>query len=367
MKPVEAEKLLGGYATGTLTESERQALFVAALEHQEIFDALADEEALRELLADPASKAQLLAALAPAASKVRPFWRRLDVLGAAASLLVAATAGLVYLRSPEKTPPPLQSGTERVPAVKSEAPAAKAASPAPDAEASTQQRRPAARAREVPVSLGGAAASGTSPLPAPPPEPAQAPQPKAIQALSDTAAKAPEPTAKKAEAVRSAAAVAEVVASPAVPETRQNLAPGVPGGVVGGVVGGVATRSSAPAKSKEVRLEAGDQRAPTFLPTWTLDLQPDGTTAVRVKAPRGRQVVLLKRGSGQAEALTLRAAEGDSTSQSWRVEVRLGAGDALDLYVLAHPVADPAALPETGPVDGFRARIHPSEKKTPAR
>jgi len=53
MKRAEAMKLLGGYATGTLTEAERKLLFEAALGDQELFEALADEEALRELLSDP--------------------------------------------------------------------------------------------------------------------------------------------------------------------------------------------------------------------------------------------------------------------------------------------------------------------------
>ena len=76
MKPVEASRLLGGFATGTLSEAERQTLFAAALNRQELFDALVDEEALRELLSDPAAKAQLIAALSRTAPpKVIPFWR----------------------------------------------------------------------------------------------------------------------------------------------------------------------------------------------------------------------------------------------------------------------------------------------------
>ena len=39
----DIRKLLGGYATGTLTEDERQALFAAALQDQTLFEALADE------------------------------------------------------------------------------------------------------------------------------------------------------------------------------------------------------------------------------------------------------------------------------------------------------------------------------------
>jgi len=61
------QKLLGGYATGTLTPEEQQALFAAALEDQELFDALGREQAMRDLLRDPSAKAELLAALdAPA-------------------------------------------------------------------------------------------------------------------------------------------------------------------------------------------------------------------------------------------------------------------------------------------------------------
>jgi hypothetical protein len=63
MTPQEMQKLLGGYATGTLTNAEQQALFAAALEDQELFDSLAREQSLRDLLRDPGAKAQLLAAL----------------------------------------------------------------------------------------------------------------------------------------------------------------------------------------------------------------------------------------------------------------------------------------------------------------
>jgi hypothetical protein len=47
----------------------------------------------------------------------------------------------------------------------------------------------------------------------------------------------------------------------------------------------------------------------------------------------------------------------------WRTTTRLTEGDVLDLYLLNTPVPEPAKLAETGPVDGFRARIHPAEKK----
>jgi hypothetical protein len=63
MSREEVKKLLGGYATGTLTPEEQQVLFEAALEDQELFDALAKEQPLRDLLRDPAAKAEVLAAL----------------------------------------------------------------------------------------------------------------------------------------------------------------------------------------------------------------------------------------------------------------------------------------------------------------
>jgi hypothetical protein len=63
MSREDVQKLLGGYATGTLTPEEQQALFAAALDDQELFDALGREQSLRDLLRDPAAKAEVLAAL----------------------------------------------------------------------------------------------------------------------------------------------------------------------------------------------------------------------------------------------------------------------------------------------------------------
>jgi TolB-like protein len=61
----DVRKLLGGYATGTLTEDERRALFAAALEDQELFNALAEEESLRRYLGDAEFREELSDALAP--------------------------------------------------------------------------------------------------------------------------------------------------------------------------------------------------------------------------------------------------------------------------------------------------------------
>lgn len=100
----EVERLLGGYATNSLTEQERKALFDAALEDQELFNALEHEEALRDLLADTEARPQLLRALKqapPAQRHGSPFW----AWGLAGSLAAAAALLFVLLRSPEPQRP----------------------------------------------------------------------------------------------------------------------------------------------------------------------------------------------------------------------------------------------------------------------
>lgn len=96
MKRDDIEKLLGAYATGTLTAAERAALYEAALADQALYDALLREEPLRELLQDPVARARLLAVLSgqPAglAVRVRTWWRRPAPWAVAGAL---ATAGLV--------------------------------------------------------------------------------------------------------------------------------------------------------------------------------------------------------------------------------------------------------------------------------
>jgi hypothetical protein len=91
----DARKLLGGYATGTLTAEEQRALFEAALEDQELFDWLVREQALRDLLGDPAARAQLLAAVdGTSAPWYRRWWRPVPVavLATALTALMAVVA-----------------------------------------------------------------------------------------------------------------------------------------------------------------------------------------------------------------------------------------------------------------------------------
>jgi hypothetical protein len=58
----DVRKLLGGYATGTLSQEEKQLLYDAALHDDDLFAALADEHALKELLEDSTVRAQILRA-----------------------------------------------------------------------------------------------------------------------------------------------------------------------------------------------------------------------------------------------------------------------------------------------------------------
>ena len=91
MTQEEIRKLLGGYATNSLTDRERTAVFEAALEDQEFFNALQNEGALRELLADPATREQVRLALEPAATS-GAFWSKRWFMSAAS---LAATAAIV--------------------------------------------------------------------------------------------------------------------------------------------------------------------------------------------------------------------------------------------------------------------------------
>ena len=105
MNREEIQKLLGGYATDTLTAEEQQALFAAALEDQELFDALGREQSLRDLLRDPAARAHLLAALdAPATT---PWFRRwwMPLSAAAVAVALASVAIVAVRRQPPAAPP----------------------------------------------------------------------------------------------------------------------------------------------------------------------------------------------------------------------------------------------------------------------
>jgi hypothetical protein len=97
MSREEIQKLLGGYATDTLSNAERSALFEAALADQELFDALAKEQALRDVLQDPSARQRLIVALGPAREQLR-WWRRPAALALAGSFAVLLIGAGLLLR-----------------------------------------------------------------------------------------------------------------------------------------------------------------------------------------------------------------------------------------------------------------------------
>jgi hypothetical protein len=107
MNREDVQKLLGGYATGTLTPEERQALFAAALDDQQLFDALAREQSLRDLLLDPAAKAQVMVALDAAPDNARvPWYRHGWWRPAAVAAAMAGLAVMVVVVTRKQGPPP---------------------------------------------------------------------------------------------------------------------------------------------------------------------------------------------------------------------------------------------------------------------
>ncbi len=92
----ECRKLLGGYAAGTLTPEEREALFSAALSDPDLFAALAEEQTLKDVLDDASARADLLAAVEDRPFSIRDALRdwferpKARILTAVAAVLLVA-------------------------------------------------------------------------------------------------------------------------------------------------------------------------------------------------------------------------------------------------------------------------------------
>lgn len=328
----EAEKLLGGYATDTLTEAERRVLFEVALTDQALFDALADEEVLRELLADPAVRRRLLAALAP---RVVPLWRRPGVLGVAAGLLVAGLAGLAVLHGPGEASAPRTEAPVPAPKAEEAIPVTKAPEPVLSKPRATPAPKiaPPARVEEAPVSLPAADRSVEAPAVG------NLEKKRAEERLkAEEAAKA---RALEDRAPVGAAAVVEVVPSLRAAPAQAPSAPAA---------------GALPAAVAEAAPE----------PAWSAATRADGTLRVTVLALPGRPVLLLRRGTPGVTVVKPMAVGREGARIRWQMDLRPLPGEALDLYILNGPVVDPAKLPAEGPVEGFRTRIPIPEKKAPA-
>jgi len=184
----EIQKLLGGYATGTLSDTERRELLEAALDDQELFDELAKEQALHDVLQDHAARRQLLAALKPARGWS---WVRrpatLALVGGLATLLIVG--GVVWLR-PKPSVQPETTVAEALP------PRQPAPLPAPAPAESVVRpalRRKLVRPPEAPAMaklIRQEVAGGAKPVAAPPPPPS-APSPSAVLTAANDVANAP--------------------------------------------------------------------------------------------------------------------------------------------------------------------------------
>jgi hypothetical protein len=214
MSPEDIKKLLGGYATGTLTTEEQQALFAAALEDQELFDSLAREQSLRDLLRDPAARAELLGALHASASRFGGFWQwlRRPMVAGLATAGVAAIAALAVWQgtrtaplkpaqpvivaelSPREPAPAQPSPPASQPAVRQRTKAADApaAALADKKAAPPPAHRQEAGMRTMPADAPAAAvAKDVAPAMAPPPPPAPAAVPAVMARKAEAESNAP--------------------------------------------------------------------------------------------------------------------------------------------------------------------------------
>jgi hypothetical protein len=141
----EIQKLLGGYATGTLTTAEQQALFEAALEDQQLFDQLAREQALRDLLHEPQAKAQVLQALQ---QPRRSWFTRPRVWWPAAATAAVACAALVLVFAVKRQQQPVTVATYRPPEEIRPVPSPTGAQPvAPPSAPAREETRAASKPR----------------------------------------------------------------------------------------------------------------------------------------------------------------------------------------------------------------------------
>jgi hypothetical protein len=200
MKPDEIQKLLGGYATGTLTSEEQQTLFAAALEDQELFDALAKEQPLHDLLRDPAARAHVLASIDDHPRKWWQWANRWILAGTTvAALLVGAgvymtrpkpaanrvliadlqqekTAPRPVMPPPQAEPVPAATPAASAPVVKQRAALRQLASTPPPAD---RRETAEAKAQSEELAAEQAAALKKVETAAPPPPPVPAPAPPA--------------------------------------------------------------------------------------------------------------------------------------------------------------------------------------------
>ena len=171
----DVRKLLGGYATGTLSSEEKQLLFDAALHDDQLFAALADEHALKELLDDSGVRARVLRATEEprftVAGAFRDWFERPKAKALVATGAVLLT--VIGVRSVRETGQPEQQVAEvRVPPPAQ--PATRPASP-PESKPETVRREALPTRKFSAREKADAERSEANPVvaqaPAPPPPP----------------------------------------------------------------------------------------------------------------------------------------------------------------------------------------------------
>ncbi|MDP2875768.1 MAG: hypothetical protein Q8O00_06250 [Holophaga sp.] len=342
----EAEKLLGGYAAGILTEDEKTVLYSAALNNQELFNALADEEALRELLADPIARQHLLSLLNhPTTKKSIVFWRRPALVGLAASLFVMVTTSVMLWQREQPTPslPKEKAAPQPTSAVPSAAPA--------------ESKQLAGKAE-----IKSQAPKQTPPIGGAPPAMAPVVQPsiqRTAESLADReqpmkadAAPAPRLESKKSTVEKPQPAEAEMVGNLLAVDKSD------------------ATTAMALAKEEQKGYSASRAKAATAFaagsakdsrkisaPSEVMERLENGKVRLTVTRPSGDFLYLLKRTPAYTVSITPSKTIPSVDTTIDTFEFSLEAQDHLDLYLLTQPAADPRALPANNAVAGRWKRL----------
>ncbi|HJW08728.1 MAG TPA: hypothetical protein VJ483_03790, partial [Holophagaceae bacterium] len=306
-------------------------------------------------------------------------------LGAAASLLVAVGGTLLVQRSeraayrPQELKAPAAAETPKENALKSTAPKTEP----PAAAHQDKLDGIAAPLRAVPQNQptqGQATASGAGGRQRSAEATADLAPGVAVAPEAQAKARAARPDAKDLEAKPSelnmggpppAAAPAQPAPAPAgafartpaaetraKKEARQDAGDATHGVNLGGVAGGDISRSGA-GQSSDV---FGRSLIP---PTWKVTATGPDRYQVKATWGPGGQLYLLKRHEDRAEVLIpIREITYKDRTATW-YDLTVTGTDVLDLYLLPTAPKDPTSLPAEGPVQGFRARVWPEQKKSP--
>jgi hypothetical protein len=351
----DIQKLLGGYATDTLSDAERRALFEAALEDQELFDTLAKEQALRDVLQDPSARQQLIDALGPARE---PFaaraWRRLrqpPVLAMAGGLAVLLIVGGLVLRQTKRAARPVAIMADAI-APRNELSTA-ASQSVPSAAPRTVFHPPAARIPKP------------SPLPAPPILPAQREISSANLSVVPATAPPPPPAVALARSAPAGAAEGGRQMLPAMPMPTHSFI----------ASGGARMAKMSPSKAKA----SGASVAATRPIEYTLLLKddkgvysqvPSGTVfragdsvRLQVEARQTGYIYLLQRDS--TGVWNLVASQPVETAQRYELPSSDGlesdTAAHLELLLVLSRAEEPAfAVPQTADVDALVSKAQAS-------